>query len=85
MLWTIVGAIVAFAAFVTTLASLVAKRIRENTKVQTEVAVELKQIATALKESNEKNSAAHKEFYSKLENHEGRIKVLEVKVDEEHT
>lgn len=79
MVWTIVGAVVAFAAFVTTLASLIAKRIRDNTKAQTEVAVTLKQIGTDLKESNEKNSEAHKEFYSKLENHETRITVLEEK------
>lgn len=79
MIWTIVGAVVAFAAFVTTLASLIAKRIRDNTAAQTAVAVTLKQIGTDLKESNEKNSETHKEFYKKLENHESRITVLEEK------
>lgn len=79
MIWTIIGAVVALAAFLTTLVSLVSKRIRENTAVQTKVAVELKQVGDALKESNQKNSEAHKEFYEKLEDHETRITVLEVK------
>lgn len=77
MIWTIVSAVIAVAAFITTLASLIAKRIRENTAAQTRVAVTLEKIGNDLEKTNEHNSAAHKEFYEKLEDHEGRIRVLE--------
>lgn len=79
MIWTIIGAVVALLAFATTLTSMIVKRIRENTAVQTRVAVELEQIGKTLQESTKRNSEAHKEFYDKLEDHETRITVLEVK------
>lgn len=78
MIWTIVGAIIAFAAFMTTLISLILKRIRQNTEAQTRVAVSLENVGKELEKSNERNSEAHKEFYNRLENHETRLTVLEV-------
>lgn len=78
MIWTIVGAIIAFAAFMTTLVSLILKRIRQNTEAQTRVAVSLENVGKEIEKSNERNSEAHKEFYNRLENHETRLTVLEV-------
>lgn len=76
-IWTIIGGIVALASFITTVSSLIAKRIRQNTEAQTRVAVTLEKIGKDLEKTNEHNSKAHKEFYEKLEDHEGRLRVLE--------
>ena len=78
MVWTILGVVIAAVVAIATVASMVSKRVRENTEAQTRVAVTLEKIGNDLEKTNEKNSEAHKIFYDKLEDHEGRIRVLEV-------
>lgn len=75
MTWEIVLGIIALVGFVGTIATYASKQASVLSKLETT----LKALNTTLEELKENNRTSHKEFYDRLADHDGRIKRLETK------
>lgn len=86
--WQVVGVIIALAGFVggivaalyralTARADKNSQTMKENTEALTRLAVGVENLGKDFDKFTDTNREAHKELYTKLENHETRITVLE--------
>lgn len=75
MSWEIVAGIITLFGFIFTIAGYSGKLSKTLASLETT----LKALKETLDDLKESNKESHKEFYDKLANHEGRIKRLETK------